>query len=194
MSVVPHWCRQHVAYILRESRALLHLSAQQCSRQSQSQALLQQGAGSRRVSAALWCQDPSAFCLPVLCWQETPETSHDNAMIVSTSFHIYPLSLFRALHSHTSSSSSILCHLQPLETAVRLTNSPAIQPWTAQTWSRQEMFFFFRRLSEHGQAMFFWIELLPATFLFVEDVDIRIYNCVNHYNAVGHLQSTSFFC
>ena len=143
MSVVPHWCRQHVAYILRESRALLHLSAQQCSRQSQSQALLQQGAGSRRVSAALWCQDPSAFCLPVLCWQETPETSHDNAMIVSTSFHIFPLSLFRALHSHTSSSSSILCHLQPLETAVRLTNSPAIQPWTAQTWSRQEMFFFF---------------------------------------------------
>lgn len=113
MSVVPHWCRQHVAYILRESRALLHLSAQQCSRQSQSQALLQQGAGSRRVSAALWCQDPSAFCLPVLCWQETPETSHDNAMIVSTSFHIYPLSLFRALHSHTSSSSSIVFHSVP---------------------------------------------------------------------------------
>lgn len=112
MSVVPHWCRQHVAYILRESRALLHLSAQQCSGQSQSQALLQQGAGSRRVSAALWCQDPSAFCLPVLCWQETPETSHDNAMIVSTSFHIY-ISLSRPAFAHTSSSSSIIFHSVP---------------------------------------------------------------------------------
>lgn len=172
MSVVPHWCRQHVAYILRESRALLHLSA------------------------ALWCQDPPAFCLPVLCWQETPETSHDNAMIVSTYIHIIPhlsiISLSRPAFAH-------IFHYLPFCAICSRWRQLCVWP-TAQPSNHelprpdQGKKWVSRRLSEHGQTMFFWIELLPATFLFVEDVDIRIYNCANHCNAVGHLQSTSFFC